>query len=276
MLCAAATASHAQRPAGDGSAPPVLLSRQLAARAHAAVGDVVTFAIDPAGRSGRAFRIVGIYEPTPDPMRFTAERIEARMHLPDVVALTADPSDRAAADAIHALNLRLVHTSDAERVSADLSARIPGLELRSTTTREEGDPFAVLDRFHLAISLVTVAGSTAFLLALMIIRADERREIIGAMRLLGISRRSLLVEVAVEGLVIAVAGGVAGMLIAVGCERIVNRVFQARYDTTLIFLHVTPSIALRSVALAVPLGIVAGLAASWTLLRRSILSLVRR
>jgi len=30
------------------------------------------------------------------------------------------------------------------------------------------------------------------------------------------------------------------------------------------------------VALAVPLGIFAGLAASWTLLRRSILSLVRR
>src|SRR5262249_36038917 len=103
-----------------------------------------------------------------------------------------------------------------------------------------------------------------------------RREIIGAMRLLGIRRRSLLVEVAVEGLVIAVAGAIAGMLIAVGCEGIVNRVFQARYDTTLVFLHVTPSIAVRSVALAVPLGIAAGVAASWTLLRRSILSLVRR
>jgi hypothetical protein len=96
------------------------------------------------------------------------------------------------------------------------------------------------------------------------------------MRLLGISRRSLLVEVAVEGVVIACAGAAIGLLIGVGAERLVNRVFQARYDTTLVFLRLTPSIALRSVAVAVPLGIVAGVGASWTLLGRSILSLVRR
>jgi len=49
-----------------------------------------------------------------------------------------------------------------------------------------------------------------------------------------------------------------------------------RYDTTLVFLRVTRSIALRSFALAVPLGVAAGIAASWTLLRRDILSLVGR
>jgi len=153
---------------------------------------------------------------------------------------------------------------------------MPGLDIRPTSRPPDNDPFAVLDRFHLAISLVTVTGSTAFLLALMIIRADERRETIGAMRLLGISRRSLLVEVAIEGLVIACAGAVFGILVALGAEGLVNRVFQARYDTALVFLRVTPSIALRSVAIAVPLGIVAGIVASWTLLRRSILSLVGR
>jgi hypothetical protein len=39
---------------------------------------------------------------------------------------------------------------------------------------------------------------------------------------------------------------------------------------------VTRSIALRSIGLALPLGIAAGVGASWTLLRRDILSLVRR
>ena len=116
----------------------------------------------------------------------------------------------------------------------------------------------------------------AFLLALMVIRAEERRETVGALRLLGVSRRTLLLEVAVEGLLIALAGAVFGALIAFAAQGIVNGVFQRRYDTTLVFVRVTGPIALRSIALAVPLGIAAGVVASWTLIRRDILSLVRR
>lgn len=255
---------------------PVLLSRQLLGRTHASVGDVITLATDASGTGARAFRIVGVYEPTPDPMRFTAERLEARLHLPDLIDLTADPADVGAADTVNTINVRLADTADAPKFDADVSARMPGLDVRSTSRPPEGDPFVVLDRFHLAISLVTVAGSTAFLLALMVIRADERRETVGALRLLGISRRSLLVEVAIEGLLIASAGAVFGALVAFAAEGLVNRVFQARYDTTLVFVRVTRSIALRSIALALPLGVIAGVGASWALLRRDILSLVRR
>jgi putative ABC transport system permease protein len=240
------------------------------------VADVVTLAVDRAGTSGRSFRVVGIYEPTPDPMRFTAERLEARMHLPDVIDLTADPGDPNTRDSVDAINVRLASPAAADQFTEDVAARMPGLDIRTTTRPPEGDPFGALDRFHLAISLVTVAGSTAFLLALMVIRAEERRGVIGAMRLIGISRRTLLVEVAVEGLLIAAAGAVCGTLLALGAERIVNRVFQARFDTTLVFIRITRAIALRALAIAVPLGVVAGIGASWTLLRRDILSLVGR
>jgi hypothetical protein len=41
-------------------------------------------------------------------------------------------------------------------------------------------------------------------------------------------------------------------------------------------VRVTPSIAVRSILIAAPLGIVAGVAASWTLLRRNVLSIIRR
>ncbi len=273
---AAATPTRAQPLDAQASPAPVLVSRQLAARARVAVGDVVTLATDPSGRSGRSFRVVGIYEPTPDPMRFTAQRLEARLHLPDLLDLTADPNDAGSTDTVDAINVRLVNPGESERFGDELRARMPGLDVGSTSRPRENDPFPVLDRFHLAISLVTVAGSTAFLLALMIIRAEERRETVGAMRLLGISRRSLLLEVAIEGLLIAAAGAVFGALIAFGAESLVNRIFQSRYDTTLVFIRVTRSIALRSFMLAVPLGVVAGIAASWTLLRRDILSLVGR
>ena len=254
----------------------MLLSRQLAARAHVAVGDVVTLATDPAGATGRSFRVVGIYEPTPDPMRFTAQRLEARLHLPDLIDLTADPGDAGSADRVDSINVRLVDRMESDRFTAELRTRMPGLDAGSTSRPRDNDPFQVLDRFHLAISLVTVAGSTAFLLALMIIRAEERRDTIGAMRLLGISRRTLLIEVAIEGLLVAAVGALFGALLAYGSESLVNRIFQSRYDTTLVFVRVTRSVALRSFLLAVPLGVAAGIAASWTLLRRTILSLVGR
>ena len=256
--------------ADEPQLPDVLVTRQLAARAELHVGDVVTFASDANGTRAARFRIAGIYEPTPDPMRFTAARMEARMHLPDVIALTADPRDPAAAEAVDAINIRFVDPADRAAFQSDLRARAPGLAATPTARAPEHDPFAVLDRFHVAISVVTVLGGTAFLLALMIIRAEERREMIGLLR------RSLLAAVLLEGFFIAVIGAIVGIAIALAGERMVNMIFQRRYDTALVFVRVTPSVALRSVAVAVPLGIAAGAAASWSVLRRGILSLIHR
>jgi len=56
----------------------------------------------------------------------------------------------------------------------------------------------------------------------------------------------------------------------------VNPVFQWRYDTTLMFARVTIRIAIESGRAGRSLGVVAGLVASWTLLRRNVVSLIRR
>ena len=255
--------------------PAILVSRQLAARAQLAVGDVVTLAVDATGTRGRQFRVSGVYEPTPDPMRFTADRLEARMHLPDLVDIVADPSDPASREAVSAINLKLADPRDGAFAS-DLMTRMPGVVVRQTARSRDDDPFVVLERFHVAISVVTMIAGTAFLLALMVIRAEERRETVGILRLVGISRRTLLASVAIEGLVVAALGAVFGILLAYVSEGLVNRVFQARYDTALVFVRVTPSIALQAIVVAAPLGILAGIGASWTLLRREVLSIFHR
>ena len=256
--------------------PAILVSRQLAARARLAVGDVVTLAVDAGGTRGRQFRITGIYEPTPDPMRFTADRLEARLHLPDVLDITADPADPASREAVSAINLEIAGDAKANLFASDLMARAPGVVVRPTARSATDDPFVVLDRFHVAISAVTMVAGTAFLLALMVIRAEERRETVGILRLVGISRRTLLASVAIEGLVVAAIGAAFGILLAYASEGLVNRVFRARYDTTLVFVRVTPSIAMRAIVVAAPLGILAGIGASWTLLRREVLSIFHR
>jgi putative ABC transport system permease protein len=261
--------------AADGP-PSVLLSRQLAARAGVQTGDVVTLAPAADGSGGVTFRVAGVYEPTPDPLRFTAQRLEAYMHLPDLIALAADPSDPAAREAVSTINVKLVNPEDAHGFVTALAGRNPGAIVRQTSRTRDDDPFVVLDRFHTAISAVTVVGATAFLLALMVIRAEERRDTVAILRLIGISRRSLLTAVVVEGLVIAAIGAVFGVMVAVGAEGLINRLLQARYDTALVFVRVTLPIAAQSIAIALPLGLLAAAGASWPLMRGEILSLFRR
>ena len=90
-----------------------------------------------------------------------------------------------------------------------------------------------------------------------------------------ISFRDLL-QVLLEGLFVAALGAVVGVVVAASMEDVVNAFFQWRYDTTLVFVRITREIALRCVAIAAPLGTLAGLVASWTLLRRDVADLVRR
>jgi len=263
----------------DGSASDdaaaVLVSRQLATRAHLAVGDSITLAADPAAARGSSFRVAGIYEPTPDPMKFNVERLEVRLHLDDLARLTADPADPSSVETVTNINVLLDDPKGSAAFQRTLSARAPFV-YASRAGGAENATFVVIDRFHTAIAIVTVIGSTAFLLALMVIRAEERKETVGVLRLIGISRKTILAEVVVEGLVVAVAGAVFGVVFAALAQSGVNRFFQARYDTTLVFMRITPAIALRSILVALPVGVVAGAVASWMLLRRGMTTLVRR
>lgn len=260
----------------ESNLPEILVSRQLAQQAALHKGDIVTVAASATGAGATRFRVGGIYEPTPNPLRFTARRIEARMHLPDLQALKASPSDPGAAESLDAINVRLTDPHDADAFATAVAGRASGVAAGPTIRSGGADPFAVLERFHLAVAIVTVLGSTAFLLALMVMRAEERRETIGIIRLIGVSQRSILLGVLVEGLLIATAGAVFGILLAGAVQGAVNQLFQWRYDTTLVFVRVTTSIALESIALSVPLGVVAGLVGSWTLLRRDVVALIRR
>jgi putative ABC transport system permease protein len=276
LFLAFVAAGAGPRAAAPLDPPPLLVSRQLSRDARLAVGDTVVLAAGPAGGRTSRFRIVGVYEPTPDPLKFNVTRFEVRLHLPDLMALTNDGDPSSSPDAITALNVELADPADADRFAHDVTLRSPGLVVRQTSRPREGDPFTVLERFHDAIAVVTMVGSTAFLLALMVIRAEERREVVGILRLIGVSRRTIVLEALAEGVALAAAGAVFGVLMAAAAQYGINRFFQARYDTPLLFVRITASIAMRSLIVALPVGVLTGAAAAWTLLRRPPAALVRR
>lgn len=257
--------------------PEILVSRQLMEAEDLAIGDVVTLSADPIGATGHTFRIVGAFEPTPDPIRLGAERLEVRLHLPDLLDLSASPTDPLSREAVDAINVALQPGAAGRDLARRVAATVPGVVAEPTTDDgRRAAPFVVLERFHLAIALVTVLASSVFLLALMLMLVEERRATVGILRLIGFRRGRILQHVLAEGVVLAVTGAVFGIVLSTLLQGGINRFFQWRYDTTLVFVRITPGVALQSIAVSIPLGVAAILASSWSLLRREALSMVRR
>jgi len=279
MGAAAAVSIHASDSStapGTGT-PSILISRQLAETEQLSVGSTIRLSRGSDGREPRTFRVAGIYEPTPDPARLGATIREVQMHLPDLLDLTREPGAPAGSEYVETINVALKDKDDTDRFARDVSARMPGIFASSATgAAENTGPFVVLQRFHLAIAIVTIVASTVFLLALTIMLVDERRPTVGVLRLIGLPSGRILMQLFLEGVLIASVGAVFGLVLSLLSEGLINRFFQYHYDTTLIFVRVSPVVAAICVAIAVPLGVTATVVASWALLRRNGLRLARR
>src|SRR5262245_7852741 len=200
----------------------ILITRQMAEGFGIRPGDVVHLAAEPGGAT-KPFRVVGVYEPRADPMQITRARHEARLHLPDLLELLADPADPASAESVSGVSVALRSPADAPEFARELPGRVPGIAAQPTAARDDDEkPFVVLQRFHLAISVVTLLASTIFLLALMVMLVEERRETIGMLRLIGLRRRRILLQVFAEGLLIAFLGALFGVLLAGACQGMFN------------------------------------------------------
>lgn len=129
-LATSATLGHAR--VADQALPEVLVSRQLAEAFSIAAGGVVRFSTGPSGENPREFRVAGIYEPVPDPMRINASKHEVRLHLPDLLEMTADPADPLSAQTVDAINIALARPDEARTFAREVAARIPGIVARVT------------------------------------------------------------------------------------------------------------------------------------------------
>ena len=275
LLACLATLPQAAR-AQTPPVPDVLVTRQLAEAEGLAVGDVVRLGPRSDGSGAREFRIAGVYEPTPDPSRLGSVPREVRLHLPDLADLTRSPETPAGTESVDGINIALTRRDDANAFVRDVNARMPGVRAMRAELAGDAGTFDVLERFHWAIAAVTITSATVFLLALTIMLVDERRETVGILRLIGLPVRRILGQILIEGTLVAAAGAVFGLVLALVSEGIINRFFQWRYDTALVFVGITRQVALTCVWIAVPLGAAATVLASWALLRRNALRLVRR
>ena len=268
FLVAAALALPAELPAQHRS---IAIDARLAADARLRVGDVVTLGAQP-GESTDTVRIAAITRPAADPSEVARQEYRVRMHLDQLQSLT-NYGDR-----VHRFAVQTAGGAATDRAVAAIDAAAFGFVAHRSrdVAVETSATFAVVSRFHHAIGVITVVASAIFLLCILLLKVDERRRDVAALRLSGISRATVVKSIVIEASAIALFGTIFGALLGWLATAIVNSHYQSVYRTPLRFALITPRTVTFALALSVVLGVVAGALAALRLARAHPLALLGR
>ena len=249
----------------------IAIDSRLAADARLRVGDHVVLASEP-GMPGDSVVIGAIVERRADPAEIARGEYRVRLHLDHLQSLLGygDRVDR------FAVGTR--GTSATRDALARINSAAYGFRAHRSAdvAVETSRTFAVVSRFHRAIGTITIVASAIFLLCIMLLKVDERRRDVAALRLIGCSSRTIVGSVVLEAAAVAVLGSLAGVAVGGAASWIVNEHYQAVYRTPLRFSIVTGDIVLLAVTLSLVLGIVAGWLAARRLVRTPPLALFGR
>lgn len=247
----------------------IAIDERLAAAAHLRIGDRVVLAPEPGGVRGDTFVVGAITRRGADPSEVARNTYRVRLHLGDLQRLlgAGDKVSRFA-----------VASTDAPRTLAAINdvafgfRAYPSAEIAVRTSKT----FRVLRRFHWAIGVITIVASAIFLLCILLLKVDERRRDIAALRLMGVSRASVITMVVCEAALISLVGTGLGAIVGWIGSLIINWHYQGVYQTPLTFSLITPGILAFATALSIVLGLGAGIAAATKLVRRPPLALLGR
>lgn len=262
----------------------IAIDEAFAERANLKLGDTLLVSLRPSA-TGAASKPVS-----------ATDRGDEAVIISAIVKRGADPSEVARGDfrmRMHLDQLQRV-SGYGDRVDRFAIATTPAADIDRTIERinraafgfkayrsrdiavETSRTFQVVSRFHRAIGVITVVASSVFLLCIMVLKVEERRRDIAALRLMGISRSSVVRSIVIESALVAVLGSVLGVVLGWFTSLLVNSHYQALYRTPLEFSIVTPPVVAFAVSLSLLLGIGAGLLASLRLVRTPPLELFGR
>jgi len=260
----------------------ITIDERLATASGIVLGDSVRLAPMASAPTGQWVRIGAITRRSADPSEIARSEYRVRLHLDQLQGLTGvgdrigrfavrtQPSAGPARDATVA--------AGPDSVSAAINAMAFGFRAypAAEVAIETSATFRVVNRFHRAIGIITIVASAIFLLCITLLKVDERRREVGALRLLGLSRATVVRSVMLEASLIALLGSALGAGFGAAASAIVNWYYQGVYATPLKFALVTPAIVAIAVTLSLLLGIVSGYLAAQRLVRTAPLELVGR
>lgn len=272
FICVVGTIGAASLGAQSGLVPRgIAIDARMAEDLGLQVGAQITISAKP-GELGDSATIAAVYERKADPAEVARREFRVRLHLDHLQHLLAldDRVDRFA-----------VGTRDGQPIDSAL-ARINHVAFgfRAHSSRDvavqSSRTFRVVERFHTAIGVITVVASAVFLLCLLLLSVEERKRDIAALRLMGISRATVVRAIVIEAAIVSLIGSVIGAGFGWIASVIVNAHFQEVYRTPLMFALLTPQIFAFATGLSLILGIGSGAAAGWRLVSSSPLTLMGR
>ena len=222
------------------------------------LGDTVTLAARP-GASGERVVVGAFTRRNADPSEVARGEYRVRLHLDQLQALAGYENrvDRFAVAARPGRTDAAVGAVNAQAFGFR-AYRSADVAVKSSRT------FEVVRRFHRAIGVITVAAGATFLLCILLLKVEERRRDVAALKLVGVSRRTLVGALVVEASAVALLGSASGLVVGEAASWLVNRHYQGAFRTPLVFVLVTPGVVLFAVGLSLALGAGAG----WLAARR--------
>ncbi len=262
-------------PAGSGagfSFDEVAIPRRSAEQLGIHPGEILEVSPDPSMRAAHQVRVAVVWEPHEHPADVARRDLVIRFHLPTLEALLGRP------DVVDRIVVRLKDPARAQQVRDELNGVGRGYEAYTADdlARVSSRSFVVIGRFHRAIGFITILASGIFLVTIMTLKLTEIRREIGALRLLGIGRRTILLTVVGLATAVAVVGTVVGLGLGAVLVRGINAYYQPRFATHLQFAFITARTVQLVVVVAIVLGVGAGVVVGARLLHRHPLEQVGR
>src|SRR5512138_1618363 len=212
----------------------VAIDERLAQDAGIQLGDRIVLSSTPGG-TGDTVVVSAFVKRRADPSEVARADYRVRMHLDELQSLIGygDRVDRFA-----------VATRDSASSSSAIGAiNAAAYGFQAYSSREiaveTSRTFLVVSRFHRAIGVITIVASAIFLLCIMLLKVDERRRDVAALRLMGISARTVIRSVVLEAAAIALLGSLFGIGLGFATATFVNAHYQAVYRTPLRFAIIT-------------------------------------
>ena len=249
----------------------IAIDERLAADVGLTLGDRVVVSATTGG-GGDTVVIGAIVRRGADPSEVARGEYRVRMHLDQLQRLIGygERVDRFA----------IATRSESSTVTAQRWINDAAFGFRAHRSRDiavgTSKTFLVVTRFHRAIGVITIVASAIFLLCIMLLKVDERRRDIAALRLMGISARTIVSSIVLEAAFVAALGSALGIGIGWLSSLIVNWHYRAVYRTPLIFSLVTRDVVTLAVALSLVLGVAAGFLAARRLAKLPPLALFGR
>ena len=250
----------------------IAIDERLAADANISIGENLVVASKPGITGGDTVTVSAFVKRSADPAEIARSEYKVRMHL-DQLQQVAGYGDRV--DKFAVATRGPVAT---ERALADINAAAFGFQAHRSRdiAVETSRTFQVVSRFHKAIGVITIVASAIFLLCIMLLKVEERRRDVAALRLMGISRATVVKGIVIEAALLALVGCVLGVGVGWISSQFINWFYQGVYRTPLQFSLITMPIVTLAVGLSLVLGIGAGLLASLRLMRTPPLALFGR